>query len=70
MKLDSQTSTISKQSALALDIRSIFWQQWQQYRDYLYLCCVKWMGGNPTDAEDALSRAMLKAWEKLQKYGG
>ena len=28
------------------------------------------MGGNPTDAEDALSRAMLKAWEKLQKYGG
>jgi RNA polymerase sigma-70 factor (ECF subfamily) len=28
------------------------------------------MGGNPTDAEDALSRAMLKAWEKVQKYGG
>jgi len=26
------------------------------------------MGGNPTDAEDALSRAMLKAWEKVQKY--
>jgi RNA polymerase sigma-70 factor (ECF subfamily) len=25
-------------------------------------------GGNPTDAEDALSRAMLKAWEKVQKY--
>jgi len=24
--------------------------------------------GNPTDAEDALSRAMLKAWEKVQKY--
>ncbi|MGF1989417.1 MAG: hypothetical protein RMY62_016310 [Nostoc sp. ZfuVER08] len=45
MKLDSQTSIISKQSALALDIRSIFWQQWQQYRDYLYRCCVKWMGG-------------------------
>jgi RNA polymerase sigma-70 factor (ECF subfamily) len=22
----------------------------------------------PTDAEDALSRAMLKAWEKVQKY--
>jgi RNA polymerase sigma-70 factor (ECF subfamily) len=28
------------------------------------------MGGNPTDAEDALSRAMLKAWEKVQKYAG
>ena len=26
------------------------------------------MGGNSTDAEDALSRAMLKAWEKVQKY--
>ncbi|MEH2319880.1 RNA polymerase sigma factor [Nostoc sp.] len=70
MKLDSQTSTISKQSAPALDIQSIFWQQWQHYRDYLYCCCVKWMGGNPTDAEDALSRAMLKAWEKVQKYAG
>lgn len=47
-----------------------FWQQWQQYQDYLYRCCIKWMGGNPTDAEDALSRAMLKAWEKVQKYAG
>ncbi|MGB3205057.1 MAG: hypothetical protein WBB28_08720 [Crinalium sp.] len=63
MKLDSQTSTISKQSDIALDIQSNFWQQWQQYQDYLYRCCIKWMGGNPIDAEDALSRAMLKAWE-------
>ncbi|BAY29801.1 ECF subfamily RNA polymerase sigma-24 factor [Nostoc carneum NIES-2107] len=50
------------------DFSMTFWQQWQQYRDYLYRCCVKWMGGNPTDAEDALSRAMLKAWKKAQKY--
>ncbi|MFB2921652.1 RNA polymerase sigma factor [Aerosakkonema funiforme] len=70
MKLDYQTSAISKQSDIPLDIRSIFWQQWQQYRDYLYRCCIKWMGGNSTDAEDALSRAMLKAWEKAQKYAG
>jgi len=54
----------------SLDIGKAFWQQWQQYRDYLYRCCIKWMGGNPTDAEDALSRAMLKAWEKVQKYAG
>ncbi|NEP37414.1 sigma-70 family RNA polymerase sigma factor, partial [Moorena sp. SIO3B2] len=46
-----------------------FWQQWQQYQDYLYHRCLRWMGGNPTDAEDALSRAMLKAWEKVQKFG-
>lgn len=52
------------------DVSMTFWQQWQQYRDDLYRCCVKWMGGNPTDAEDALSRAMLKAWEKAQKYAG
>jgi RNA polymerase sigma-70 factor (ECF subfamily) len=70
MKLDSPTSTISKQSAYPLEIGSIFWQQWQQYRDCLYRCCVKWMGENPIDAEDALSRAMLKAWEKVQKYAG
>jgi DNA-directed RNA polymerase specialized sigma24 family protein len=28
------------------------------------------MNYNPTDAEDALSRAMLKAWKKVQKYAG
>lgn len=70
MKLSSQASTISKQCEFTLDIHSLFWQEWQQYRDYLYRCCIKWMGGNPTDAEDALSRAMLKAWEKVQKYAG
>ncbi|AOY79108.2 sigma-70 family RNA polymerase sigma factor [Moorena producens JHB] len=46
-----------------------FWQQWQQYQNYLYHRCLRWMGGNPTDAEDALSRAMIKAWEKVQKFG-
>jgi RNA polymerase sigma factor (sigma-70 family) len=47
------------------DIDSAFWKLWQQHQDYLYRCCRKWIG-NPTDAEDALSRAMLKAWEKLR----
>jgi|LakMenEpi05Nov12_1017451.scaffolds.fasta_scaffold02522_2 RNA polymerase sigma factor (sigma-70 family) len=41
-----------------------FWQLWQQHQDYLYRCCVKWMD-NVADAEDALSRAMLKAWDKI-----
>ncbi|MCC5605385.1 sigma-70 family RNA polymerase sigma factor [Nostoc sp. CHAB 5834] len=50
------------------DSEKRFWQQWQQHQDYLYRCCLKWMGGNLTDAEDALSRAMIKAWEKVQKY--
>ena len=45
-----------------------FWLLWQEYRDYLYYCCLRWMGGNRTEAEDALSRVMLKAWEKGLKY--
>lgn len=47
------------------NLNSDFWQLWQEYQDYLHRCCVKWMG-NAIDAEDALSRAMLKAWEKLR----
>jgi RNA polymerase sigma-70 factor (ECF subfamily) len=66
---DSQSVSALSLRGGSLDIGKAFWQQWQQYRDYLYRCCIKWMGGNPTDAEDALSRAMLKAWEKVQKIG-
>jgi RNA polymerase sigma-70 factor (ECF subfamily) len=66
---DSQSVSALCLQGGSLDIGKGFWRQWQQYRDYLYRCCIKWMGGNPTDAEDALSRAMLKAWEKVQKIG-
>ncbi|NET52832.1 MAG: sigma-70 family RNA polymerase sigma factor [Merismopedia sp. SIO2A8] len=52
------------------DIVSKFWQQWQEQKDQLYRCCLKLMNFNSTDAEDALSQAMLKAWEKVQKYAG
>lgn len=51
-------------------INSAFWQQWQKYRNDLYNFCLKCMNGNVTEAEEALSRAMLKAWEKLQNYTG
>jgi RNA polymerase sigma-70 factor (ECF subfamily) len=50
------------------DIEKAFWLLWQQHRDYLYRCCVKWMGGNSADAEEVLSRAMLKAWDKLPNH--
>ncbi|NET06812.1 MAG: sigma-70 family RNA polymerase sigma factor [Merismopedia sp. SIO2A8] len=56
------TQTVSE------DIVSEFWQQWQELQDPLYRCCLKLMNFNSTDAEDALSQAMLKAWEKVQKY--
>ena len=47
-----------------------FWLLWQEHQNYLYRRCLGWMGGNPTEAEDALSRAMLKASEKVQEYAG
>jgi RNA polymerase sigma-70 factor (ECF subfamily) len=65
-----QTVSVSCLQGCSEDLGKGFWQQWQQYQDYLHRCCIKWMGGNPTDAEDALSRAMLKAWEKVQKFAG
>ncbi|MBD2016612.1 sigma-70 family RNA polymerase sigma factor [Microcoleus sp. FACHB-53] len=65
---DSQTVSASYLRGSSEELGKGFWQQWQQYQDYLHRCCIKWMGGNPTDAEDALSRAMLKAWKKVQKY--
>ena len=65
-----QTVSASYLRGCSEDLGKGFWQQWQQYQDYLHRCCIKWMGGNPTDAEDALSRAMLKAWEKVQQYAG
>ncbi|MEG4502269.1 sigma-70 family RNA polymerase sigma factor [Microcoleus sp. F6_B4] len=59
------SSSASVPCSCTQDIDSAFWKLWQQHQDYLYRCCRKWMG-NPTDAEDALSRAMLKAWEKAR----
>ncbi|AFY85008.1 RNA polymerase sigma factor [Oscillatoria acuminata] len=45
-----------------------FWSLFQQHRDHLFRCCLKWMNGNSTEAEDLLSQAMLKAWKKAHKY--
>ncbi|MCC5627374.1 RNA polymerase sigma factor [Nostoc sphaeroides CHAB 2801] len=47
-----------------------FWQLWAQYQDYFYSRSLRWMSGNPIDAEDALSQAMLKAWNEWPKYAG
>lgn len=63
---DSQTVSAPYLRGSSEELEKGFWQQWQQYQDYFHRCCIKWMGGNRTDAEDALSRAMLKAWEKVR----
>jgi RNA polymerase sigma factor (sigma-70 family) len=47
---------------------TFFWQLWMPYQDYLYHCCLTWMDGNVTDAQDALSQATLKAWDKLPHH--
>lgn len=63
--MSNQIAAISPQKDCA-----DFWLLWQEHQNYLYRRCLKWMGGNPTEAEDALSRAMLKASEKVQEYAG
>ncbi len=50
--------------------RTAFWQLWGRYQDYLSRRCLTWMGCNRTDASEALSRATLKAWDKLPNYAG
>jgi len=42
-----------------------FWMLWDLHKRNLYHLCLSQMGGVREDAEDALSRAMLKALEKL-----
>ncbi|MBO1349473.1 MAG: sigma-70 family RNA polymerase sigma factor [Hormoscilla sp. GUM202] len=51
------------------EIVSQFWQEWLEHENKLYRCCLKLMNFNPTEAEDALSRARIKAWGKVQKLG-
>lgn len=43
-----------------------FWQEWLEHQDYLWRCCLRKIG-NPIEAEDALSEALLKAQKELLK---
>ncbi|NEP82946.1 MAG: sigma-70 family RNA polymerase sigma factor, partial [Okeania sp. SIO3B3] len=52
------------------DTENEFWQVWCDHRDRLYRCCLRLMNCNQTDAEDALSEAMLKALHKVRKFAG
>lgn len=55
-------------SKLAEGDRGAFWEIWNMHRDYLYGRCRVWMGGNYSDAEEAISLAALKAWNKLPDH--
>jgi len=48
-------------------IYRVFSQKWHEYQDHLYCCCLKWVDGNHAHAEEALSRAAIKAWNKVKE---
>ncbi|NEQ77872.1 MAG: sigma-70 family RNA polymerase sigma factor [Okeania sp. SIO2C9] len=52
------------------DTENEFWQVWCEHRDRLYRCCLRLMNSNHSDAEDALSEAMLKALNMVRKFAG
>lgn len=45
-----------------------FWNVWQHYRQHLYDVSLRHMSGMQADADDAMSRSMLIAREKLPDY--
>jgi RNA polymerase sigma factor (sigma-70 family) len=47
-----------------------FWRLWDIYKGRLYQVCLWQMNGVREDAEDALSRSMLRALEKLPHASG
>jgi RNA polymerase sigma-70 factor (ECF subfamily) len=56
-------------SSLADGNPEAFWRLWDLYKVHLYHLCLWRMGGVRDDAEEALSRAMLRALSKLQSNG-
>lgn len=75
--ISAQSSRVQKsRSFLALPLPEVltqrcldnFWPLWLSHQTYLYRCCLRWMGYNSMDAEDALNLAMWKAYRKFTQY--
>jgi len=49
---------------------SAFWTLWDLHKGHLYHVCLWQMDGVREDAEDALSRSMLRALDKLPRMSG
>jgi len=45
-----------------------FWMIWQNHQAHLAEICRRQMHGTPSDADDAMSRSMLVAHDKLPEY--
>ncbi len=67
-KHQSVTAEANLLKQLSLGEQKAFWSLWLSHQEYLYCRCINWMGGNRKDAEEALSQATIKAWEKLPIY--
>ncbi|NEO98204.1 MAG: sigma-70 family RNA polymerase sigma factor [Symploca sp. SIO2E9] len=48
--------------------KSAFWNLWNRHQNYLYNLCLKWMNNNFVDTQEAMSTAMIRAWEKLPQH--
>ena len=56
-------------SRLAQGDESAFWNLWVRYRSHLHTCCLRWLGTNRYEVDDALSRASIKALNGLLNNG-
>ncbi len=64
----AQHNQSSLLEAIATGDHDAFWPLWEINHPYLYYRCLQWMNHRCHDADEALSRAMMKAWEKLPHY--
>jgi RNA polymerase sigma-70 factor (ECF subfamily) len=56
-------------SRLSQGDMTAFWNLWEQYRSYLRICCLRWLGTSRYEVDDALSRASIKALNGLLNNG-
>ena len=47
---------------------SAFWTLWQQYQRHLYAVCLRQMSGDESEADDAVSRSMMVARDRLPEH--
>ena len=78
---DNDTASSDQRAAPARDVQrlldnladgnvSAFWPLWDLHKGRLYHLCLWQMDGVREDAEDALSRSMLRALDKLPRMSG
>ena len=58
-------TALNSKDSLGSHANALFWMEWKRHVDFLQQLCLRWMG-DEDDARDALSGAMLRAWEGLE----